>query len=141
MEEWKSLVRDTITNPEELAQILDVDVEEIKRVHKEFPLRINPYYLSLIQEKGDAIWKQVIPDACEIISDGLEDPLAEEEQSPLPNLVHRYPDRVLFYVNYMCSVYCRFCTRKRKVGDPTSVSKNDIELALEYIRQHTEVRD
>ena len=141
MEEWKRLVRDTITNPEELAQILDVDVEEIKRVHKEFPLRINPYYLSLIQEKGDAIWKQVIPDACEIISDGLEDPLAEEEQSPLPNLVHRYPDRVLFYVNYMCSVYCRFCTRKRKVGDPTSVSKNDIELALEYIRQHTEVRD
>lgn len=141
MEEWKRLVKETITNPEELAQISDIDVEEIKKVHKEFPLRVNPYYLNLIREKGDPIWKQVIPDVCEIISDGIEDPLAEEEDSPVPSLVHRYPDRVLFYVSYMCSVYCRFCTRKRKVGDPTSVSQNAIEMALEYIRQHTEVRD
>ncbi len=141
MEEWKRLVKETITNPEELAQISDIDVEEIKKVHKEFPLRVNPYYLNLIREKGDPIWKQVIPDVCEIISDGIEDPLAEEEDSPVPSLVHRYPDRVLFYVSYMCSVYCRFCTRKRKVSDPTSVSQNAIEMALEYIRQHTEVRD
>ena len=141
MEEWQNLVKETITIPEKLAQILDVDVEEIKRVHKEFPLRSNPYYLGLIEEKGDPIWKQVIPDIHEILGDGFEDPLAEEEQSPLPNLVHRYPDRVLFYVSYMCSIYCRFCTRKRKVGDPTSVSDKAIEMALEYIRQHNKVRD
>jgi lysine 2,3-aminomutase len=141
MEEWQRLVKETITNPESLADILAVDVEELKKIHKEFPFRVNPYYLSLIEEKGDPIWKQVIPNIREILSDGFDDPLSEEEQSPLPNLVHRYPDRVLFYVNYMCSVYCRFCTRKRKVGDPTSVSDNAIEMALDYIRQHTEVRD
>ncbi len=160
MEEWKRLIRETIRNPEQLAEILDVDVEEMRRVHKEFPLRINPYYLSLIQKKGDPIWKQVIPDVHEIIAEqseaanggeaprsgrlfsfGVEDPLAEEEDSPVPNLVHRYPDRVLFYVNYMCPIYCRFCTRKRKVGDPRSIPRDGIELALNYIRQHTEVRD
>ena len=83
MEEWKRLVKETITKPERLAQILEVDVEAIKRVHKEFPLRVNPYYLSLIQEKGDPIWKQIIPDVHEITSDGFEDPLAEEEDSPI----------------------------------------------------------
>jgi lysine 2,3-aminomutase len=141
MEEWKRLVKETVANPERLAQILEVDAESIKRVHKEFPIRVNPYYLSLIQEKGDPIWKQVIPDVQEILSDGVEDPLAEEEDSPVPNLVHRYPDRVLFYVNYMCPVYCRFCTRKRKVGDPHSIPKNAVKMGLEYIRQHSEVRD
>ncbi|MBM3239105.1 KamA family radical SAM protein [Candidatus Poribacteria bacterium] len=141
MEEWKRLVKETITNPERLAQILEVDVESIKRVHKEFPLRVNPYYLSLIREKGDPIWKQVIPDVQEILSKGVEDPLAEEEDSPVPNLIHRYPDRVLFYVSYMCPVYCRFCTRKRKVGDPHSIPKNAVEMGLGYIRQHPEIRD
>ncbi|MFQ6040982.1 MAG: KamA family radical SAM protein, partial [Candidatus Poribacteria bacterium] len=141
MEEWRRLIKETITDPEELAQILDVDIEEIKRVHEEFPLRVNPYYLSLIQEKGDPIWEQVIPDIHEIVSDGLEDPLAEEEDSPVPGVVHRYPDRVLFYVSYMCPVYCRFCTRKRKVGDPRSIPKDAVEMGLEYIRYHPEVRD
>lgn len=141
MEEWRRLIKETITDPEELAQILDVDIEEIKRVHEEFPLRVNPYYLSLIQAKCDPIWEQVIPDIHEIVSDGLEDPLAEEEDSPVPGVVHRYPDRVLFYVSYMCPVYCRFCTRKRKVGDPRSIPKDAVEMGLEYIRYHPEVRD
>jgi len=141
MEAWRRLIKETITKPEELAKILDVDIEEIGRVHKEFPLRVNPYYLSLIQEKGDAIWKQAIPDAQELISTGAEDPLAEEEDSPAPNITHRYPDRVLFYVSYICPIYCRFCTRKRKVGDPKSIPRNAIELGLDYIRQHPEVRD
>lgn len=141
MEEWRRLIKETITNPEELAKVLDVDIEEITRVHQEFPLRVNPYYLGLIQEKGDPIWKQVIPDIHEIVSDGFEDPLAEEEDSPVPSVVHRYPDRVLFYVSYMCPVYCRFCTRKRKVGDPRSIPKNAVEMGLEYIRYHPEVRD
>ena len=141
MEEWRRLIKETIAKPEELAKILDVDIEEIASVHKEFPLRVNPYYLSLIQEKGDAIWKQAIPDAQELISTGVEDPLAEEEDSPVPNITHRYPDRVLFYVSYICPIYCRFCTRKRKVGDPKSIPRKAIELGLNYIRQHPEVRD
>ena len=123
MEEWKKLVRDTVNTPEKLAAIFDVDLDEIRRVHEVFPIRINPYYLSLIKEPGDPIWKQVVPDAKELIRTGFEedDPLGEEDDSLVPNVTHRYPDRVLFYVNYMCPIYCRFCTRKRKVGDPDSI--------------------
>ena len=67
MEEWKKLVRDTVNTPEKLAAIFDVDLDEIRRVHEVFPIRINPYYLSLIKEPGDPIWKQVVPDAKELI--------------------------------------------------------------------------
>lgn len=141
MKDWKKLVQDTITQPEQLAKILDIDVEEIRCVHKSFPLRINRYYLSLIRKRGDAIWKQAIPDARELIDTGLTDPLSEEEDSPVPNIIHRYPDRVLFYVSSVCSMYCRFCTRKRKVGDPTSIQNNGIDQGFEYIRNHPEVRD
>ena len=107
------------TRRKKLAAAFDVDLEEMRRIHKEFPIRINPYYLSLIEEPGDPIWKQVVPDPRELISTGVEDPLHEEDDSEVPNVTHRYPDRALFYVNYMCPIYCRFCTRKRKVGGPT----------------------
>lgn len=140
-EDWRGLVNETVTSPEELARILEVDIEKIKPVHKEFPLRVNPYYLSLIREKGDAIWKQAIPDSQELKSNGVEDPLAEEEDSPVHNITHRYPDRVLFYVSSVCAMNCRFCTRKRKVGDPKSVYEDGIGSGLEYIRQHPEIRD
>ena len=141
MDEWKRLVRDTVNTPEKLAAALDVDVEEVRKIHEEFPIRINPYYLSLIEEPGDPIWKQVIPDSREMVHTGVEDPLDEEHDSPVPNVTHRYPDRVLFYVNYMCPIYCRFCTRKRKVGDPHSIPDNNVETGLQYISEHPEIRD
>ena len=141
METWEQLIQQSVTTPEELAKILDLDVDEMKRIHKDFPLRANPYYLGLIKKKGDAIWKQAVPDIKELTSSGFEDPLSEEEQSPVPNLVHRYPDRVLFYVSAMCSMFCRFCTRKRKVGDPDSISAGVLEQGFDYIRQHREIRD
>ncbi|MCH8292421.1 KamA family radical SAM protein [Candidatus Poribacteria bacterium] len=141
MDEWKRLVRDTVNTPEKLAAALNVDVEEVRKIHEEFPIRINPYYLSLIEEPGDPIWKQVIPDSREMIHTGVEDPLDEEHDSPVPNVTHRYPDRVLFYVNYMCPIYCRFCTRKRKVGDPHSIPDNNVETGLQYISEHPEIRD
>ena len=141
MEEWKRLVRDTVDTPEKLAAALDVDLEKMRKIHEEFPIRINPYYLSLIEEVGDPIWKQVVPDSRELIATGVEDPLHEEEDSEVANVTHRYPDRVLFYVNYMCPIYCRFCTRKRKVGDPDSIPDDNTEIGLEYLREHPEVRD
>ena len=141
MEEWKTLVRDTVNTPEKLAAALNVDVEEMRKIHEEFPIRINPYYLSLIEEVGDPIWKQVVPDSRELVATGVEDPLHEDEDSPVPNITHRYPDRVLFYVNYMCPIYCRFCTRKRKVGDPHSIPDDNVETGLAYIREHPEIRD
>jgi len=131
----------TISTPEDLAKVLDVDLDEVRQVHDEFPLRVNRYYLSLIQEKGDPIWRQAIPDAEELYSTGVEDPLGEEHDSPVSSITHRYPDRVLFYVSHVCAVYCRFCTRKRKVSDPQSISQDAIEQGLEYIREHSEIRD
>lgn len=141
MEEWKRLVRDTVDTPEKLAAALDVDLEKMRKIHEEFPIRINPYYLGLIEEVGDPIWKQVVPDSRELIITGVEDPLHEEEDSEVANVTHRYPDRVLFYVNYMCPIYCRFCTRKRKVGDPGSIPDDNTERGLQYLREHPEVRD
>jgi lysine 2,3-aminomutase len=141
MENWESLLSRSITTPEQLSRVVDIDMTAVRRIHSEFPLRINPYYLSLIKAKDDAMWKQAIPDVRELNSSGYSDPLSEEEQSPVPNLVHRYPDRVLFYVSASCCMYCRFCTRKRKVGDPDSVPCNSLEPGFDYIRSHQEIRD
>jgi lysine 2,3-aminomutase len=107
-----------------------------------YPLRINPYYLSLIQELGDPLWKQVVPDEKELLDTmGMEDPLAEEEHSPVPNITHRYPDRVLFLVSNQCAIHCRFCTRKRKIGRQFAVTGKTVSEGIAYIRFHREVRD
>lgn len=141
MEEWKRLVQESITCPRELASALDVDCDEIERVHETFPLRINPYYLGLLRFPGDPLWKQSVPDVRELNGSGYDDPLHEEEDSPTACITHRYPDRVLFYVSASCAMYCRFCTRKRKVSDPTSVNEREILNGIDYIREHTEIRD
>ena len=141
MELWEQLLKDSVGNPEQLAERLKVDCEEITNVHSEFPLRITPYYLGLIKNKGDAIWKQAIPDFRELEGFGMDDPLAEEHDSPVKCITHRYPDRVLFYVSPFCAVYCRFCTRKRKVSDCHSVTDADIQNGINYIREHHEIRD
>lgn len=124
-----------------LADQLAIDKEEIDKVHAEFPIRITPYYASLIKKRGDAIWKQAVPDILELEGTGTDDPLAEEHDSPVKGITHRYPDRVLFYVSHSCAVYCRFCTRKRKVGNCNSVTSANIKEGIRYIREHREIRD
>jgi lysine 2,3-aminomutase len=105
-------------------------------------MRINPYYLGLIKRPGDPLWKQVVPDEKELMdTEGMEDPLAEEKYSPVPNVTHRYPDRVLFLVSNQCAVHCRFCTRKRKIGRQFAVTDTTLREGIAYIRFHREVRD
>ncbi|MBM3213773.1 KamA family radical SAM protein [Candidatus Poribacteria bacterium] len=141
-EDWRDVFRGGVSTAEELARRFDLDVESLRRIEKEFPFRINRYYLSLIESKDDPIWKQVVPDIEELQGEiGYDDPLAEESDSPILNLTHRYPDRVLFYINHQCPIYCRFCTRKRKVGDPHSLPKEEIDRGIQYIRDHPEIRD
>ncbi|MAF09022.1 lysine 2,3-aminomutase [Candidatus Poribacteria bacterium] len=142
-EDWRDVFRSGVSNAEQLAARFDtIDMEAARRITKEFPVRINKYYLSLIEEPGDPIWRQVVPDGAELTDSlGCEDPLGEEGDSPILNLTHRYPDRVLFYINHQCPIYCRFCTRKRKVGDPHSLPKQEVMKAIDYIREHPEVRD
>jgi len=114
----------------------------MRRIIEKYPARINPYYLSLIRYKGDPIWLQCFPDIEELTDEEMpEDPLDEDEMSPVPSITHRYPDRVLFLVTSQCSMYCRFCTRKRKVGDSSKISMKFIQDGIEYIKNHPEVRD
>ncbi len=142
MEEWKLLMKEGVHTAEQLDRHFDVDKQAAEIVSQEFPIRINKYWLDLIKEKGDAFWKQTVPVIEETLDPiGVDDPLGEEKDSPVPNLTHRYPDRVLFYVNYQCPIYCRFCTRKRKVGQPEFFSKEHVNQGIEYIRNHSEIRD
>ena len=133
---------------DEISSIFNLNKEELKKVCKKYPLRISSYYFSLIKEKNDEIYKQCIPSSKEIYdSCGEEDPLNEEPENQnrekVPSLlIHRYPDRVLFRVSNSCAMYCRFCTRKRKVGDPNKAPTwEEIAKALLYIKEHEEVRD
>lgn len=142
METWQELLRRSITTPEELATRFDLDIEEARRVCEVYPMRINPYWLNLMKTPGDPFWSQAVPDLSELDStEGVEDPLNEEGTSPVPGLTHRYPDRVLLLVSDQCSMYCRFCTRKRKVAQKRFTSRAQVAAGIEYVRTHPEVRD
>ncbi|NJC87213.1 MAG: KamA family radical SAM protein [Desulfuromonas sp.] len=143
METWQKILQASITRPAQITPRFGIDPVPLAAVAAQYPMRITPYYLSLIREVNDPIWRQAIPDAAELHdSVCFTDPLDEENQSPVPNLVHRYPDRVLFLVCAECAMYCRFCTRKRKVGGEHMVVNSDtIALGLDYIRRHEEIRD
>jgi len=118
------------------------ELHHLEQVTQRFPFCINPYYAGLIREPGDPIWRQVMPDARELEdATGWEDPLAEEALSPVPNLVHRYPNRVLWLVSHECAVHCRFCTRKRRWKKPQPLTEKLFHEALAYISSHKEVRD
>ncbi len=139
---WKAILSRSIHTPEALPEFLGTSMPEVREVIRRYPMRINPYYLALIEQKGDPIYKQCIPDLREIRDErGMEDPLNEEGSSPVPGLTHRYPDRVLFLVSSRCAMYCRFCNRKRKVGTPFMVSRESIREGIRYIRKHKEIRD
>jgi lysine 2,3-aminomutase len=111
-----------------------------------FRVEITPYFVSLIdpEDPRDPIRKQVIPTSAEMVpfTAMMEDSLAEDRHSPVPGLVHRYPDRVLMLVTTQCASYCRYCTRSRIVGDPSATfSRAEFELQLEYLKRTPQVRD
>jgi len=121
--------------------------EGLDRTLERFPLSVTPYYLSLIDVDdyvNDPVFKQAFPSPSELIINehDIADPLAEDSDSPTAGITHRYPDRVLFHVSNVCSMYCRHCTRKRKVGDMDKIPvREEVRQGLRYIREHTEVRD
>ena len=142
MEEWRQILADSIVKPKDLADHLGVDPKEIEAIVGDYPMRITPTVLATIKAKGDAIWKQVVPDPAEMADfEAPDDPLEEDLMSPVPHLVHRYPDRALLMVTNQCPIYCRFCTRKRLVGKPGFLKKGELDRAIEYLRAHREVRD
>ncbi|MBF8295317.1 MAG: kamA [Bacteroidetes bacterium] len=142
MELWQEMLRQSVDSGKDLVERFGFDKELADRLNKLFHIRVNPYYLSLIRYPGDPIWLQCIPDAAELEDrNALDDPLNEEADSPVPSITHRYPDRVLFLVTSQCSMYCRFCTRKRKVSDSTKINSKWIQDGVDYIAAHPEVRD
>lgn len=132
----------SLSSPEELCKIFGLDPEATKLVAHRFPALISPYFLSLIRGPRDPIARQVLPDPKEMEDKaGSLDPLAEEKMSPVPNLIHRYPDRVVILASNQCAVHCRFCNRRRKVAKASPEEQPDLGQAMKYIRSHKQVRD
>lgn len=144
---WQELLRKrSIASLEALAERFGPehvgDIERLKQAAENFEFRISPAMVDLIREPGDPIWRQYVPTVQELeIEDGIVDSLAEDAHSPVPNITHRYPDRALFLVSPVCASYCRFCTRRRKVGDPEKIPMAQLESAFRYLEEHTEIRD
>lgn len=149
---WKWHIRHTIKTVDDFERVLGVTFPERKKktfeqTVRKFPLSVSPYYLSLIDVddyENDPIFLQSFPSPEELKIDKYDmiDPLHEDKDSPVPGLTHRYPDRVLFHISNTCAMYCRHCTRKRKVGDIDSIpSGHDVEQGLEYIRNTPQVHD
>ncbi|MEG2174483.1 MAG: lysine 2,3-aminomutase [Oscillospiraceae bacterium] len=147
--DWEWQFSHRITTVEALSHILDLteqDKIDISRCLGSFRMAITPYYASLMtaNDQNDPIRRQAVPSVEELApcEDDMSDPLDEEGDSPVPHIVHRYPDRVLFLVTLKCSMYCRHCTRRRAVGEEDHfISEHDFHNALTYIRTHTEIRD
>lgn len=111
---------------------------------KLFPAKSTKYYLDLAAKVGPPLLKQVLPSGDELHSSFGEesDSLGEDEQSPAPCVIHRYPDRCLLLASNECAMYCRFCTRKRKVGKKSmDCSYDSLKLGLEYIKKTETIRD
>ena len=145
MSEWQQVLREGVDNLEKLAERFGddvIDVEALEPAFDNFQMRLTPAVLEQIKEVGDPMWRQYVPTVEELdIQDGMIDSLDEDADSPVPNITHRYPDRALFLVSPVCASYCRFCTRRRKVGDPEKIPLNQYESAFQYIRSHPEIRD
>ena len=147
--DWRWQVRNRVETLEELKKYIELTPAEEEGVKKSLAtlrMAITPYYLSLIDPNNPScpIRRQAIPTAAEVHQSpaDLLDPLHEDEDSPVPGLTHRYPDRVLFLITDMCSMYCRHCTRRRFAGQNDCESTQDrIQAAIDYIARTPQVRD
>ena len=147
--DWKWQFRHRITSTDQLKKILPLtrqEEDEINTCLGAFRMAITPYYASLInpRDPNDPIRKQAVPSILETRADenDLSDPLGEMADSPVPHVVHRYPDRVLLLVTLQCAMYCRHCTRRRAVGEEDKpITEAQLQKAIAYIRAHKEIRD
>ncbi len=147
MESWQELLRKkSIASLEALAARFGpehvAEIDKLREAVENFEFRISPAMVDLIKAPDDPIWRQYVPTVQELdVQDGLVDSLDEDAHSPVPNVTHRYPDRALFLVSPVCASYCRFCTRRRKVGDPEKIPLSQLESGFRYIETHAEIRD
>ena len=146
--DWRWQMSNRLNSVEELGRVINLTDSEKEALSTKglFRVDITPYFASLIDpdDPNCPVRKQVIPTAGEMVPFGsmMEDSLAEDKHSPVPGLVHRYPDRVLMLVTTQCASYCRYCTRSRIVGDPTQTfSRAEFDAQIDYIERTPQIRD
>lgn len=147
--DWRWHMRHRIESEEALREYFDPTAEEIEAIEATkdvFQWSITPYYASLMDRANPTcpIRRQVVPLMEELAPDvvGMEDPLEEVAHSPVKNLIHNYPDRVAFCVTSQCAIYCRYCLRKRMVGEAGfMMRKGELREAIAYIAAHPEIND
>lgn len=146
--DWRWQLSHRLNTAEEIEQVIPLTESERRALNTPnlFRVDITPYFISLIDpnDPDDPIRKQVIPTDRELVpfTAMMEDSLAEDRHSPVPGLVHRYPDRVLMLVTTQCASYCRYCTRARIVGDPTATfNRQEFEMQIDYLKRTPQVRD
>ena len=147
-DDWRWQMAHRLNSLDELSQLINLTPEEIEGLTAEnkFRVDVTPYFASLIDPDDPycPVRRQVIPLGRELqaFEGMMKDSLAEDQHSPVPGLVHRYPDRVLMLLTTQCASYCRYCTRSRIVGNPAmTFSKADFEQQLDYLRRTPQVRD
>lgn len=147
-QDWRWQLAHRLNTLEDFAAFIQLTPEEIEGLSAEqkFRVDVTPYFASLIDPTDPycPVRRQIIPIGRELqaFEGMMEDSLAEDKHSPVPGLVHRYPDRVLMLLTTQCASYCRYCTRSRIVGDPSmTFSRQDFERQLDYLRKTPQVRD
>ncbi|MBU0483931.1 MAG: lysine 2,3-aminomutase [Proteobacteria bacterium] len=150
--DWRWQLKHCIKDLDTFETLLNIELPEqlrknFRAIIEKFPMSITPYYLSLIKTddlENDPVFKQSFPviNELHVGKNDMADPLHEDKDSPVPGLMHRYPDRALLLVSNTCSMYCRHCTRKRRVGDRDTIPGRDqIMAGIEYIRKTPQIRD
>jgi lysine 2,3-aminomutase len=147
--DWRWQLRHRITTLEQIKEVVDLipeEIEGIKNSKGRLALAVTPYFASLMDPVNPncPIRRQAMPriEECHLSKYDMVDPCGEDKDSPVPGLVHRYPDRVLLLVTDQCAVYCRYCTRRRLVGSSErSITQGNFEEVLKYLRSHRKVRD
>jgi lysine 2,3-aminomutase len=151
-EDWRWQMHNAVRTTRQLAELLPLPMDrlaDLERLEAQYKLVLAPYYLSLIDVNDpyhDPIGLQALPHPAEAVADSVEekeDPLDEDKDSPVPGLTHRYPDRVLLVTTPVCSMYCRFCTRKRVTMDRDGwdAPSRDDQRMIEYVASHPEIHD
>lgn len=143
MTAWRETLAASLSDPAAVAARFALDPVVTAAVAARYPVRLTPHLLSLIDNAGDPIGRQFLPDPVELAADGLpDDPLAEGRLAPRPAIVHRYPSRALLLAGNACAAYCRFCTRKRRVGCAAfNLPFADLLEGVDYIAAHREINE
>jgi lysine 2,3-aminomutase len=147
--DYRWQLRNRLTTTDDFAQVLNLTETQRRDLDAcmgKFRVSVTPYYASLMDpdDDHDPVRMQAVPTPAELVvrAEDLKDAVSEDFDSPTPRITHRYPDRVLFVVTEMCSMYCRHCTRRRLVGGTEDiVAKTEIDNAIKYIERSPEVRD